>query len=182
MVMTKLITADELIRFPEDYHCELIRGVVREVSPTGPVHARTVGRLLRALFQHDIEGKIGEVWSAETGYELEHNPDTVLAPDIAVVRHTDVAAIRSSDRGYATFAPLLVIEVQSPGNSEAEIADKTATYLRAGVGEVWWVRPTRDTVARFTADGETAVFGRDDTLTSTVLPGFELALVDLFGD
>lgn len=105
MVMTKLVTADESIGFSEDYRRELIRGVVHEVHPTGPVHARTVGRRLRALFQRDIEGETGEARSADTGYELEHNPDTVLAPDIAIVRHADVAAIRSSDRGYATVAP-----------------------------------------------------------------------------
>lgn len=38
-----------------------------------------------------------------------------------------------------TRAPEICVEIVSPSNADAEIAEKTAAYLEAGAEEVWWV-------------------------------------------
>jgi len=182
MLTTELVTASELLELPEDYRCELIRGVIVEVSPAFWDHDSLVGILIEHLVMYNVRTRVGMVRSGDGGYILEHDPDTVLAPDIAVVRREQSGRPPRGTHSYIPFPPLLAVEVKSPSNSERRIAEKTDIYLAAGVGEVWWVLPTDDTVSRSTADGSTMVFRRGDTLTSTVLPGFTLALVDLFGD
>lgn len=182
MLTTTLVTADELLDYPDDYRCELIRGVVVEVSPAFWDHDALVGLLIEELVVYNVRTRVGMVRSGDGGYILEHDPDTVLAPDIAVVRREQSGRPPRGTHSYVPFPPLLAVEVKSPSNSERRIVEKTDIYLAAGVGEVWWVRPTLDTITRSTPDGGTTVFGRDDMLTSTVLPEFALSLADFFGE
>lgn len=179
---TRLVTADELLDFPDGYRCELIDGVVVEMSPAGYDHSMLIGELNEALVMYNVRAKIGKVWGADSGFLLRREPDTVLAPDLAVVPPELARRPPKGTQGFAPLPPIVAVEVKSPGDDERRIVEKTRLYLEAGVRELWWVRPSKRTVTRSTPDGDVAVFGDDDTLTSTVLPGFALPLVDLFGE
>src|SRR5678815_3276358 len=85
------VTVDEFAQIPDD-DCkyELVAGVVHRMSPVGGLHGVVVGRLLAALV-HWAERHRSGVVMTETGFVLARDPDTVLAPDISVMRQERVA-------------------------------------------------------------------------------------------
>jgi Uma2 family endonuclease len=83
-------------------------------------------------------------------------------------------------------APELVVEVGSPGTRKRDETVKRALYERAGVSQYWFLDPDRDVVRACCRDGDrfadpvefSAEAGH--VLTTTLLPGLELPLVDIF--
>ena len=125
--------------------------------------------------------KLGYVHTASGFF---HFPDGLRAPDAAYTPR-DRRPDGLQARGYSDVPPALVAEVLSPGNTRREMNTKRHIYFAAGVDLVWEVDPLARTVAVWTADtpdpAETLAEG--DILTGgSVLPGFELALTDLFAD
>lgn len=178
-----LLTADDLLAMPssDSVRYELWRGRLVEMSPAGGPHPWIGLRLLRALDAATITSGVGEIWSFDAGFRLETSPDTVVAPDLALVPATYVANITVDSEGYHPIAPPLVIEIKSPSDREAEIAEKLALYLGSGIGEVWWVRPKQRTITRHWPDRDPIVLGPDDTLTDVeAIPGVTISLAELF--
>ena len=75
--VTRLATADELYRMPNDgAGYELVRGELRRkgdphnMSPSGFKHGAIVARLTCSLAQYVDENSLGEVTGAETGFKL----------------------------------------------------------------------------------------------------------------
>ena len=170
------MTADELLRLNvSDARSELIRGelVVRE--PAGYRHGNVAARLLVAIGAFVETRALGWVFTAETGFRLREDPDTVRAPDVAFVRHDRVPD--PPPRGYASLAPDLVVEVLSPDDRPGEVLSKVGDWLEAGTALVWVVDPERHTARVYRADGSEDHLGAADRLEGeTVLPGFECEL------
>lgn len=83
----------------------------------------------------------------------------------------------------ADFAPDLAIEVISPTDKQEAVTTKINEYLAAGVREIWRVEPEVKTVIVYKSLDDVSVYTRDRVLTSeAVLPGFSLALNDIFID
>lgn len=94
-VTTKSMTVDELERMPKDAsRYDLIRGVLKRMSPTGFLHHKVAGNVT-ALLHHFVTPRGLGVGVVEGGFVLEIEPDTVLAPDVAFVR-TDRLPRRTS--------------------------------------------------------------------------------------
>src|SRR5215218_8644386 len=131
---TRLITADELlVMTPYDENgkqCrfELIRGELKVMSLAKPLHGVICSRLGTKVGSFVEEHDLGEAFGAETGFLLEHDPDTVLGPDAAFVSHERLAAAESFEK-YFPFAPDLAVEVLSPGNTRREMEEKIAMYF-----------------------------------------------------
>ena len=170
------MTADELLRLNvSDARSELIRGelVVRELA--GYRHGNVAARLLVAIGAFVETRALGWVFTAETGFRLREDPDTVRAPDVAFVRHDRVPD--PPPRGYASLAPDLVVEVLSPDDRPGEVLSKVGDWLEAGTALVWVVDPERHTARVYRADGSEDHLGEADRLEGeTVLPGFECEL------
>jgi Uma2 family endonuclease len=101
-------------------------------------------------------------------------------PDVVYVR---VARFPGGEMpvGDLFFAPDLVVEVLSPGNSGIEVDDKLDEYLAAGVGLVWIVNPDRRTLHMFRADGTNRRYRASEILENEpLLPGFRLPLAGIF--
>ncbi|MGH2534459.1 MAG: Uma2 family endonuclease [Thermomicrobiales bacterium] len=181
MVMTKLATAADLAALPDDafHRFELIRGEIRDVSPAGGDHGRIAGRTLKPLIALQDAG-IGEVLVADTGYFLEYEPDTVLAPDVAFVLREDLRPL-GEEKGFIRSVPTLVVEVVSPSESMREVLEKVDIYRRAGVRLIWVAFPRTNTVLVDGAERERQTLGIDDVLDGgDVLPGLRLAVADIF--
>lgn len=181
MVTTKLATAEDLWALPDDsfHKYELIRGEIREMSPAGRGHGRIAGRMAAPLFELQGDG-IGEVLIADTGYFLEHGPDTVLAPDAAFVLREDLRPLED-ERGFSGPVPALVVEVVSPSESMREVLEKVDIYRRAGVRLIWVAFPRSKTVLVDGAGRERQTFAIDDVLDGgDVLPGLRLPVADIF--
>ncbi len=82
------------------------------------------------------------------------------------------------------LAPDLAVEVISRSNTREEMERKLQDYFTAGVRLVWYVCHTpRREVRVYVAPGEYAVVREDETLNGgEILPGFQLALADLFAE
>ncbi len=105
---------------------------------------------------------------------------TVLQPDICVICDRNKIDVRG-----CIGAPDLVVEVLSPGNTRMELLNKYRVYEEFGVKEYWVVSQSDQNVLIYTLNGDgkfqpSKIFTLSEKITSSVLPGFELALDDVF--
>jgi Uma2 family endonuclease len=176
-----LLTADELFALPDDGHRhELLNGVLRTMTPAGFEHGVVTMRLAARVSSYAEAHQLGLVLTAETGFKIASDPDTVRAPDLAFVRRERIpeGALPS---GFWSGAPDLVAEVVSPRDTYEEVEEKVADWLRAGTELVWVVNPRRRTVAVHPSAEEVKILSATDELTgSAVLPGFTCSIAELF--
>lgn len=152
------------------------------MSPAGQEHGWIVINVAAAVFNFVKQHRLGRVYAAETGFKLQRDPDTVLAPDVAFVRQARVEEV-GKVRGYFAGPPELAVEVVSPDDSKREVTQKVATWLSFGTEEVWVVAPKSKSVTVYRSISEPVVFGESDTLISGgVLPEFEIAVSELFAE
>ena len=179
VVKHKLITADELLIMLEDgKRYELIRGVLSEKVTAGDPHGIVVSRVDTALSNYSDVNDYGETRTGKPGYRLERNPDTVRAPDVAWIAPGRVPA---GTRGYPNLAPDLAVEVKSPSNSYAELADKALMWLSYGSREVWMMDPECVTVTRHRPGVPPEILYEDDILDSSdLLLGFTIPVWRFF--
>ena len=178
--MTELVTAEQLesIEIPGKW-TELVRGrlIVRE--PPGTYHGKISATVLVLIAAFARPRALGDVFGQDTGFKIESNPDTVRAPDVAFLNKERGA--RVGRRGYSAVAPNLAVEVLSPDDRPAEVLEKVAAWLAAGVELAWVVDPNRLEVRVYRADGTITVLTSNETLSGeTVLPGFSCAVAEIF--
>jgi len=181
MSTATLVSAEQLLAMPNDgFHYELIEGEVRKMSPAGIEHGFIGGRLAYLLGQHVFLNKLGAILTAEPGFCLSRDPDTVRVPDIAFIRRD---RFRRRDRSEAFWpgAPDLAVEVLSPGDTPAEVDEKVAAWLDAGAAMVWVVNPARRTVAVHRPSADPQTFTEHDDLDGQdVVPGFRCPVSEIF--
>lgn len=179
---TRITTAEELFRMPDDgvHRYELAAGRLRTMTPAGGLHGAISGRLTVALGAWVDERRLGIVLTADPGFTLQSDPDTVRAPDVAFVARHRIPA-DGIPKAFWRGAPDLAVEVLSPTDNRAEVDEKIADYLRLGVKQVWCVEPSTKSVTVFGPDRAPQVFHETDTLDGgDLLPGFRYALSRLF--
>jgi len=183
---TRLITADELLVMPHrdengnDCRLELIRGELKVMSPSKPLHGIVCAHIAAELRDFVRGRDLGVVVGAETGFIVERDPDTVLGVDAAFISHERLSTIEDLDN-FAPFAPDLAVEVISPSNTAREMENKAALYFAAGARAVWVLNPKKKTVAVYSSPTEVRILGGQDTLDGgEVLPGFRVELSKLF--
>jgi Uma2 family endonuclease len=175
---TEIRTADELLRNPHIGRCELIRGELHMMSPSGARHGRVAGRMYKAIAIHVDAHGLGEHFAAETGFQISRDPDTVRAPDASFVR-TGRPPI--PPRGFYPGPPDLAVEVLSPDDRPGYVREKVAEWLEAGTRAVWVADPRDRTVTVHERGKEPRTHGEAETLDGgSVLPGFELPLRAIF--
>ena len=180
-VSAKLITAEELLRFPDDgKRYELIEGTLNEMSPAGTEHGLVAMNAGAILHQFVRQRKLGGVFAAETGFVLSSDPDTVRAPDVAFVA-ADRLPSGGLPAGYMRLAPDLVVEVVSPSDTASHLQSKVYDWLDAGCRLVWVVYPATRSVTVFRSRRDVRAVGEEDTLDgSPVFDGFNIQVRDLF--
>ena len=186
---TKRLTFDEWRALPiTKQKCEVVDGVlVMPPSPFGEHYwASSVffEKLAPFLSRHEL----GFVFHSPVDVLIRREPLRVRQPDILVVNAELTGITRPADLvglPYLEYPPLLVVEVLSPSNTPGDIDQRLADYRSIGVPECWLSRfPSLSVeVLRLTADAAITVanYGMGDTLRSEILPGFELAITDIFG-
>jgi Uma2 family endonuclease len=182
MVSTKLLTAEDLERLPDDGNrYELVLGELIRMRPTGFRHAELAHLFSHALISYVRPRGLGVV-GGEGGFVLHREPDTVRAPDVFFVS-AERAPRGEAARHFAELAPDLTIEIKSPSDSMAVLLAKADEYLAAGTRLTWTVDPDDRAVIVKTPDGRVRILGYEDTLDGEdVIPGFRLPLRDIFGD
>jgi Uma2 family endonuclease len=186
---TKRLTFDEWQALPETNQiCEVVDGVL--VMPPGPLgeHPWTINVILGALLPYLADSGLGLAFAAPYDVLIRRDPLRVRQPDILVVNSESTGIDRPADLVGLPFIerpPLLVVEVLSPSNTPRDIEQRLADYRSIGVPECWLASfPNRTVeVLRLTPEGAVSVatYGLGDTLRSEVLPGFALAIDEVFG-
>jgi Uma2 family endonuclease len=178
---TRPMTALEFLAMPDDgmLH-ELIRGEVTTMPLPGWRHGAIAAEIGRLLANHVKAQRLGRIYAAETGFLIERDPDTVRGPDVSFVRQERLAEITDPER-HVPFAPDLAVEMVSPSDRPAEVAEKVAAWLSAGTRVVWVIEPGDRTVTVHVGDQPSRTLQPDDTLDGgDCLPGFTCAVADLF--
>jgi Uma2 family endonuclease len=132
------LTREDLQVMPDDgYRYELLDGsLIVSPSPRWP-HQRAVGRLYGLLGAAAPDSL--EVFVAPLDVELAI--DTVLQPDVLVVRRSDLG-----DHGIKA-APVLAVEVLSPSTRLFDLNTKKARFEQARCPSYWVVDPDPDNPA-----------------------------------
>ncbi|HEX3315912.1 MAG TPA: Uma2 family endonuclease [Gemmataceae bacterium] len=176
---TNLTTADEFFSLPNDgQRRELVRGEVRTMTPPGYDHGDVTLALGEVLRRHVREHQLGKAL-AEIGFIIAHDPDTVLAPDLAFVRKERVPV-----RGNPKFfdgPPDLAVEVVSPNDTVNEVEDKVLDWIEAGASMVWVVNPKHRRVTVHRSLTDVVVLHENDVLEGDpVVAGFRCQVRELF--
>ena len=114
---------------------------------------------------------------SEINLTMSERPDTV--PDIAIYPKRQLDFL--NDVTSMTEMPLTAIEIVSPSQSDAEILAKFRRYFDADVKSCWFVMPSLQAIAVYSAYGKYRFFSENDTMIDP-LTGIELQLNDIFGE
>ena len=181
MSTTTPVTADQLLRMPDDGNCyELVAGELRKMTPAGWEPGVVGGRLRSLLGRHVLEHELGEMFLAETGFLLARDPDTVRAPDIAFI-HKDRLPAPLPEESFWPGPPDLAVEVVSPRDTTGEVDDKVKAWLDAGAKMVWVVSPKWHNVTVYRSPTDIKVLTENDELTGEdAVPGFRCQVREIF--
>lgn len=181
VLQTRQITDAEFDRFvmlPEniDRNFEFIAGEIVEVVSSSK-SSREAMKIMGRVSVHVDDNRLGRVTGADGGYIVYGEK---YIPDGAFVSYARQPV--APDVPYNPVAPDLAVEVLSPGNTASEMTRKIGNYLAAGT-VVWVANPETKTVDVYipTLPRKTLRIG-DFLEGGDVLPGFHLALANIFGD
>ena len=186
---TKRLTFEEWQDLPETKQkCEVVDGaLLMPPSPTDE-HQWLGFEFATQLSAFVRERQLGIVLMAPRDVLVRRDPLRVRQPDVLFLSGQRTGVRNPSDlvgRRRIEETPDLVIEVLSPSNTPRDIEERLADYRSIGVPEVWLASFPGLTirVLRLTMDGyaEIASHGIGDVLQSEALPGFELAVDDVYG-
>ena len=180
MTTTKLMTAEDLWEL-EDDGCrhELIRGELLSMAPTGGVHGELLYTLVLLLASQQVHD-YSRVFVGDTGFRIGQAEETVLAPDIAIVR-TERLPGAERISGFIPVVPDLVVEILSPSDRIGRVNEKVALYLEGGVQLIWLVDPDRQTVTEHAPAKPVRLLQSGDVLTADELsPGLRIQVDEIF--
>ena len=171
-----------------DDRVELIKGKIFKMSPAPSRLHQEISRNIFLEIGNFLQDQPCKVYCApfDVRFPKESKADrdvyTVLQPDICIICDKR----KLDDRG-CIGAPDLVVEILSPGNTKVELLHKYQVYQEFGVKEYWVVSQSDQSILIYTLNEygkfqPSKIFTLSEKITSTVLPGFELALDDVFGD
>jgi Uma2 family endonuclease len=180
-VTQRLITAEEFFRMPDPTdgsRQELVRGVIVTMPPPGALHGFCCSRISRLLGIFVDDRRLGAVFSNDTGFITERDPDTVRGPDVSYWSRERLPVV---PRGYIEIAPDLAVEVISPDDRYARIQQKVKYYLEKNVRLLWVVDPDDRSATVHRPGRMMDILNENDTLTGEdVLPGFSCPVAQLF--
>ena len=157
-----------------DCRYELDEGELITLSPSARPHAKRIDRIYRFLIQQLREEEY-DILPGELGFVLSVEPKpTVRGADLAVMFREDDPA-----PGFVREAPLLVVEVVSPGNNPEDMEKKRLQYLEAGAREIWIVYDKTKTIHVFqNPDERSFVCNQREDFLSTL--GFTVKGQEIF--
>ena len=176
MATTTGLTIDDFERLPSDavQHRELVDGELIDVSGNTPFHNIIRDCLMWHLMAWARAQAAGMV-IAEQEYDFLGNAH---GPDVSFFG-PEKQALLDLHRRVQRFVPDLAIEVASASDTYDSLLRKKERYRRAGTTEVWLI---------FAENAEITIYGPDrdrilragQTVSSELLPGFAIAVNDLF--
>jgi len=178
-VLPKL-TYEEFRQLPDDGNrYELIEGRVHLIPAPSMRHQFVSRNLHLSLGPFVEKNHLGELVAAPLDVRLSE--DTALQPDLVFVSTQRLEIIQEN---FIAGAPDLVVEILSASTAAHDRATKLNLYAEAGIPEVWLMDPLARTVEVLKLQGDKylvhSIFAGKQTLTSSLFPGWEITLDELF--
>ena len=180
-IATKTWTDEAFMALPDDgHHYEVINGELIDMGNSGALHGYVCSLALAALAGYILPKKLGVILDSSTAFKMKNG--NKRSPDIAFFAKERLQGIAVLPSGYLDGAPDLAVEVLSPGNTVEEIDDKLTEYFENGSRLVWVIHPTQHYVLvyRSAHEPDRLLKGKDSLDGEEVIPGFSLAIADLF--
>ncbi len=160
----------------EDDHVELLEGVMVQMTPQGPRHARLIPRLCDPTF-----ARVSPEHVVQCQLPLTIGEDSEPEPDVSVVRRADAASKTSHP---ATAAIVFEVSGESLQNDRLT---KSALYASAGIPEYVIVNVEegclevhRDPDPRSRRYRTLVTLAGDEVFESSAVPGFGFSVAALF--
>jgi Uma2 family endonuclease len=168
----------EFVMRPENRNrnFEYIAGEIVEVVSNGKSSRK--GLALVAEMQVYVKhNKLGRCTGADGGYVVSGED---YIPDGAFMSYARQP--EANNEAYNPLAPDLAIEMLSPGNTKNEISHKVGNYMAAGT-VLWLGNPETQIIDVYVPGQPVKRLRVGDVLEGgDVLPGFRLAVSDIFED
>ena len=160
--------------FALDERVELIRGVIRKMTPKGRRHIVVTGLAIQ-IFTRRLEGRASvQIQDGLTLEDVRSEPE----PDVVVYSSPDPRDVRTE-----RSQPLLVIEV-ADSSLRFDRESKARLYAEGGIADYWIVNLVDDVLEVF-RDPENGVYrtlsvlNPADKLAPLAFPGLELTVSEL---
>ena len=176
---------DDYAAIEDGNRYQLIEGELILSPAPNMRHQAILANLFSLLHPFVRRNRLGQTFFAPSDVVLKAEPPgLVVQPDIFFIARDREAIITLAN---VQGAPDLVIEALSPSTARLDTVRKLRLYGKYGVKEIWFISHEMDQVEvlRLGADGR---YGRPelyvpgDTMTSLLLPGFSLAVAELFDE
>jgi Uma2 family endonuclease len=169
---------DEIVLPETKPETEWVRGrALRKVSPRRD-HGRMQAALAVVLGEWASgRGEVATEWRFRVAPPGEVRRP--LVPDVSYVSAERLRGLDDEAYQVPPFAPDVAVEILSPGDLRADVAEKIDVYLRGGSLLVLVIDTTSRTFAAHDASG-VRTFTVGETFSHTALPGLSLSLGPLF--
>lgn len=181
-------TVADYMAWPDDVRCELIDGVVYDMSPAPAIEHQTLcGTLYYELRQslenhREGDGGCGDCRLFAAPIDVVLGRKTVVQPDLIVV--CDPAKLANGK--YVDGSPDLAVEILSPSTAVKDKREKLHLYEHHGVAEYLVIDPHERYAERYRLNSEGRyalpdILGSRDRLELLLFSGLERTLGEMFG-
>jgi Uma2 family endonuclease len=175
-----LMSFEEFERLPDQPgKRELVKGELIELPPAEFLHDKVALKIFRSLDssldQAHARGEASELGDVYPGIGYKLEGDGFVVPDVSVT-HAGQAVVNR----YLSGAPAIAVQVISPANTVDEMDLKAKLYFEHGAREVWRIHRKSRFITVHTP-GQLLEISENDTLTTPLLPGFQLPVREILG-
>lgn len=187
---TKTVSYEEYMELIDssDQRYELIDGEIYLLASPTFTHQVVVNEI-SWHFNNYFRGKLCRSLTAPLdirlfGYATKFEEDpNVVQPDVIVICDENKVNEKNKYEGI----PSLVVEVLSPSTKGKDLAAKLNLYMKSGILEYWVVNPENKSILQYSFSKERDIdnlmsLQQGDTIQSTVFPGLEILLSDVFSE
>jgi Uma2 family endonuclease len=175
----RLYTYEDYLKINDDNQYELIGGELILVPAPLTIHQHISRKLIQIIGSFIDDNNLGELYGAPTDVLLTEKDKP--QPDIMYISKNRLDIVTEKN---IQGAPDLVIEILSPSTSRFDKVKKSRLYYAHGVKEYWIIDPIDKAVQVFTSGEKNwnlvEAYDEDDILLSSLLPGLEIKLKDIF--
>ncbi len=166
-----------------DIFYEVVDGEIRELPPMSARETQFASTLVRIAGNHAWNASLGLV-QAEMLFLIDKARKLQRRPDVSFVSFQRWPKNKPVPGTEAwEVVPNLAVEIVSPTNGANEVLGKIEDYFACGVQRVWVIYPLYSKVYDYASPTAVQILTRADRLSGgEVLPGFELALSEIFED
>lgn len=155
---------------------ELIHGEIVEKVPTEE-HSLLIGNLYLFLRLYNDAHDLGRV-AFEVRRKVPGDDHNARLPDLEFTSKARLLPVVRE--GAVPQMPDLAVEVKSPDDTYIELREKALYYLKNGAKLVWLLFPERRQIEIHTAESIKTLSIDDYLDGGDVLPGFRVAVRDIF--